>query len=171
MPACGCHWCFACFKKNNGKKKRNLQRIRGRNFCNSISMFNYQAVWELDKYLSSLTSCWQDDWTKSRSSSCEMTSKEHIVCFLCPPQILPTCWAGGLLCRTVTHFHSCSRSLMASFFRPYFSLKLAASRTRAKCAADPGCGGKKNRTLHSGNILRLQETSVCVGLSVVKQQY
>lgn len=40
--------------------------------------------------------------------------------------------------RVVTHFHSCSRSLMASFFRPYFSLKLAASRTRAKCAADPG---------------------------------
>lgn len=28
---------------------------------------------------------------------------------------------------------------MASFFRPYFSLKLAASRTSAKWAADPGC--------------------------------
>lgn len=38
-----------------------------------------------------------------------------------------------------THFHSCSRSLMASFFRPYFSLKLAASLTRAKWAAEPGC--------------------------------
>lgn len=32
----------------------------------------------------------------------------------------------------LTHFHSCSRSLMASFFRPYFSLKLAASRTSAR---------------------------------------
>lgn len=41
---------------------------------------------------------------------------------------------------------------MASFFRPYFSLKLAASRTSAKCAADPGCGGGRTGWLHSGNI-------------------
>lgn len=43
---------------------------------------------------------------------------------------------------------------MASFFRPYFSLKLAASRTSAKWAADPGCEGGEPGRLHSGNIVR-----------------
>lgn len=45
-----------------------------------------------------------------------------------------------------THFHSCSRSLIASFFRPYFSLKLAASRTSARCTADPGWERERERT-------------------------
>lgn len=30
------------------------------------------------------------------------------------------------------YFHSCSRSLIASFFRPYLSLKFAASLTKDK---------------------------------------
>ena len=36
------------------------------------------------------------------------------------------------------YFHSCSRSLMASFLRPYFNLKLAASRTSARWTGEPG---------------------------------
>lgn len=77
------------------------------------------------------------------------------------PQILHTCWSW-VFYRALTHFHSCSRSLIASFFRPYFSLKLAASRTRAKCAADPGCGGGRTGWLHSGNCIQISEIRSCV---------
>lgn len=44
-----------------------------------------------------------------------------------------------------TYFHSCSRSLIASFFRPYLSLKFAASLIKDKWAEDLGYRFKKKR--------------------------
>lgn len=97
---------------------------------------------KLCKHLTNIGATWHhaSRMTKSRINSCEIISKEHIMCFY--SCVLHTCWTGVFF-KAVTHFHSCSRSLMASFFRPYFSLKLAASRTSAKWAADPGCGGEE----------------------------
>lgn len=43
------------------------------------------------------------------------------------------------------YFHSCSRSLIASFFRPYLSLKFAASLIKDKWAGDLGYSFNKKR--------------------------
>lgn len=53
---------------------------------------------------------------------------------------------------------------MASFFRPYFSLKLAASRTSAKWAADPGCGGEEqaDHTVETFRYHKLLHVLVCL---------
>lgn len=98
--------------------------------------------------------------TKSWINICEMISKEHIMCFY--SWTLHTCWTGVFF-RAVTHFHSCSRSLMASFFRPYFSLKLAASRTSAKWAADPGCGEERaDHTVETFRYHKLLQVLACL---------